>query len=265
MVSVIVKDKTPNSMTKDKKIAVPATIIECPPIKIYSIRFYKDNKVLTEITSQNIDKELKKKIKIPKKKGKEIESVKDFDDVRVVVYSIVKKTAIKKNPDLTELGLAGSIEDKIKFVKDHVGKEISIVDIYEKGQLVDVRGVTKGKGFQGPVKRFGINLRPHKSEKGVRKVGSVGPWHPSRITFRVPMSGQTGLFTRVVYNNKILDLGKAEKKFTNIKNYGNVNSDYLLLRGSIQGPAKRQLVISTPLRVTKNQNKKDYEFLEVSK
>ena len=68
-----------------------------------------------------------------------------------------------------------------------------------------MRGLTTGRGYQGPVKRFGIKLKPSKSEKGRRRPGSLGPWHPARVIFRVPMAGQLGMFTRVVYNNKILD------------------------------------------------------------
>ena len=59
MTSAIVKDNTPDSMTKSKKIAIPVTIIECPPIKIFSIRFYKDSKVIGEILSEKLEKELK--------------------------------------------------------------------------------------------------------------------------------------------------------------------------------------------------------------
>ena len=61
-----------------------------------------------------------------------------------------------------------NIEEKIKFIKENLGKEISVSDIFENGQLIDFRGLTKGKGFSGPVKRFGISLKSHKSEKGRR-------------------------------------------------------------------------------------------------
>jgi len=70
--------------------------------------------------------------------------------------------------------------------------------------LVDIRGLTIGKGLQGPVKRFGITLKAHKSEKGQRSVGAIGSFHPTRVTFRVPRAGQLGMFTRVTYNNKLL-------------------------------------------------------------
>lgn len=262
MMSICVKDNTPDSMTKGKKIAIPVTILECPPLKILSVRFYKNGKVFDEVLVDNLEKELKKRIKLPKKNSKKIDEVKDYEDVKVICYSQVKKTNIKKTPDLSEIGLAGSIEEKINFIKENLGKEISVLNILKKGQLIDLRGLTKGKGLCGPVKRFGITLKSHKSEKGRRRPGSLGPWHPARVTFRVPMAGQLGMFTRVIYNNKIIDLGKAEEKFKNIKNFGDVKTDYLLVRGSIQGPAKRSLIITSSLRETKKQSKKNYELLK---
>ncbi|MAG11091.1 50S ribosomal protein L3 [Candidatus Pacearchaeota archaeon] len=266
MVSVSIKDNTPDSMTKGREKIIPATILECPTMKILSVRFYKNSKVTKEVLAENLDKELKRKIKVPrtKKKFKDVKT-EDYDDVKVICYSVVKTTGIKKKPDLNEIGLVGSLEEKMKFTKEHLNKEIPIEEFFENGQLVDLRGLTKGKGFQGPVKRFGITLRAHKSEKGVRKVGSIGPWHPARVTFRVPMAGQLGMFTRVTYNNKILDLGKSNGKFKNIKNYGDIKTDYMIINGSVQGPAKRQLLITAPLRETKKQAKKNYELIEVLK
>ena len=49
MASAYVKDDTVHSMTKGKKIIIPVTILECPPLKIFSVRFYKDNQVVKEI------------------------------------------------------------------------------------------------------------------------------------------------------------------------------------------------------------------------
>jgi large subunit ribosomal protein L3 len=262
MVSVQVKDQTENSMTKGKKIVIPATILECPGMKIFSVRFYKDGKVASEILSENLDKELKRKIKLPKSKKKFEEfKTEGYDDLRIIAYSLVKKTGLKKTPDLIEIGLNGSYEEKLNFVKEHIGKEISITNFFEKGELVDLRGLTTGKGLQGPVKRFGIHLKVRKSEKGRRRPGSIGPWHPARVIFRVPMAGQLGMFTRAVYNSKILDLGKAEEKFKAIKNYGNIKTNYVLVYGSVQGPSKRQLILTKALRPTKKQSKKKYEVL----
>ena len=264
MMSAYVKDNAPDSMTKGKKIIVPITILECPTLKIFSIRLYKNGRVLKEVLAENLDKELKRKVKIPKKDIKKIDDIKEeYDNVRVIVYSQVKKTGIKKTPDLSEIGLVGNLEEKIKFIKENLNKEISVLDIFEKGELIDLRGLTKGKGLQGPVKRFGITLKSHKSEKGRRRPGSLGPWHPARVTFRVPQAGQLGTFTRIIYNNKIIDMGKSEDKLKNIKNFGNIKTDYILIRGSVQGPSKRQLLITAPLRKSRKQLKKDFELIEL--
>ena len=105
MASAYVKDDTPDSMTKGKKIIVPVTIIECPSLKIFSVRFYKNGKVAKEVLAENLDKELKRRLKLPKNPKKRESLEGDYDDVRVICYSIVKKTGIKKTPDLSEIGL----------------------------------------------------------------------------------------------------------------------------------------------------------------
>ena len=273
MKSAIVKDNTEHSLTKSKKIAVPATILEAPPIKIFSVRFYKHNQPVSEIIVSD-DKELKKKLKLPKQKKsleKELDKIKteDYDDIRIIVYSLVNRTSIKKKPDITELALGGTKDQKLSTIKNLIGKEISLTDTIPsfEDNVVDVRGVTKGKGTQGPVKRFGIKLRFRKSEKGIRKVGSIGPWHPARVTFRVPMAGQMGFFSRISYNNNIIQSGKISEKDINPKggwkNYGKINTEYIILGGSVAGPKKRQLLITTALRPTKKQSKKNFEFVEL--
>ncbi|MFA7707638.1 MAG: 50S ribosomal protein L3 [Candidatus Pacearchaeota archaeon] len=268
MKSAYVRDNTPNSLTKGQRIIIPVTVIECPFMRIFSVRFYKNKKVIGEVLNSNLDKELKRKVKLPKEIKKKIEDIKanSYDNIKIIAYSEVKKTGVKKSPDLAEIGLAGSLDEKLEFVKNHMAKEISVKDIF-KSEVVDIRGVTKGKGTQGTVKRFGLTLKAHKSEKGVRSLGSGGPWHPSRVDFTQPRMGQMGDFSRVVYNNKIVKIGSINEKNINpeggFKHFGVVKNDYIIIRGSIQGPAKRQLLITSPLRGTKKQIKKTYEFIEL--
>lgn len=262
MKSAIVKDNTEHSMTKDKTKAIPVTMLECPPMKILSVRFYKNSKVAKEVLAENLDKELKRQIKMPKKGCAKIDDIKEgeYDDVRVICYSVVKKTNIKTKPDLAEIGINGSLDDKLAYIKENLGKEIFATETFSDGQLIDLRGVTTGRGLCGPVKRFGITLKSHKSEKGQRRPGSLGPWHPARVIFRVPMAGQLGMFTRAVYNNKIVKMGKADDfPLKNIKNYGDIKTEFLIVNGSIQGPSKRQLIATEPLRPTKKQLKKSFE------
>ena len=265
MVSVWAKDDTPDSMTKGKRIAVPSTILECPPMKIYSARFYRNGKVAKEVLLSK-EKVLKRKVRLPKEIGK-IEEAEDFDDVRVILYSEISKTGIgKKKPDMAEFALSGSMEEKIAFIKENIGKEINISEIFSEG-LVDTRAVTRGFGTQGPVKRFGIALKDHKSEKGRRRPGSLAPWHPARVTFRAPQAGQTGFHKRISYNNQILEIGKISEKNINPKGgfqrYGEIKTEYIILRGSVMGPKKRAVVITPAIRPTKKQEKKKLEVLEI--
>ncbi len=266
MASVLVRDNTEHSQTKGQKIIVPATLMECPPLKILSVRFYKKNKIVKELFVGG-EKELKSKIKLSKKQKKaDLEIKEEYDNIRIIVYTLTNKTTIKKTPDIAELAIGGTKEEQLEFVKNSINKELNFNEVFDK-DLIDIRGVTKGKGTQGPVKRFGISLRVHKAEKGVRKVGSIGPWHPARVTFRVPMAGQTGFFSRAVYNSKILKKGRISEQDINpkagFKHYGKIKTEYIILRGSVQGPAKRQVIITPAIRGTKKQAKKNLEFLEI--
>lgn len=266
MASAYVKDNTSDSMTKNKRVTIPITIVECPKLKILSVRFYKNGQVIGDVLNKSLNKELIRKIKMPKNITKKIDDYKDYDNVRIVAYTDLKNF-MKKTPDLIEINLGGSLDDKINFVKEHLDKTISVSDFIQQSGLIDIKAVTKGKGLQGPIKRFGAGLRQHKAEKGVRKIGSIGPWHPARVTFRVPMAGQMGFFTRIQYNNKVIFVGNTSENNINppggFRHFGNINGDYILITGSVQGPAKRQLVITHPLRSTKKQSKKNYEFIEL--
>jgi large subunit ribosomal protein L3 len=275
MMSAYVRDNLGSSLTKNQRITIPVTIIEFPNMRFLSVRFYKNNKVVGDILCSNLDREVKKKVKLPKEVKKKIEDFKegDYDDIRVIVYSQVKKTGIKKKPDVCEIGLSGELDEKLSFVKENMNKELSAKDflnesvLKEDYGLVDVRGVTKGKGLQGPTKRFGLSLRFHKSEKGVRGPGSGGPWHPARVEFTQPMAGQMGYFSRVVYNNNVILVDDINERNINppkgFKKYGEIKNNYVVVSGSVQGPSKRQLLVTLPLRPNSLQGKKDFEFIEL--
>lgn len=275
MVSVAVKDNTPDSMVKGKRVVIPSTIIECPLMKIFSIRLYKGNKLLKDILVSN-DKLLKRKVKVSKniKADKIEEEVKDidFDDVRVVVYSDVASTNVgKKKPDMIEIALGNGMnkEEKINFIKEKLKTGISVTEVFEDTdqEIVDVRGVTKGYGTQGPVKRFGITLKASKSEKGQRRPGSLAPWHPARVTFRAPQAGQTGYHNRITYNNLVIKVGKISESDINKKEgfnrYGNLKTEYIIVKGSIPGAKKRAIVITKAIRPTKHKRKRKFEIIEV--
>ena len=270
MLRVLVKDLTPHSMTKNKQIILPATIVECPPMKILSARFYKNHKAAGEILSENADKDLKRRLKLPKqpnqKKLEEFEkNLSNYDDIRIIVYSVVSKTGIKKAPDIAEIALSGTLQEKFALVKELMNKEITIENVFDKTETIDVHAVTKGKGLQGPVKRFGISLKPHKTEKGLRRPGTLGPWKPSRVTFRAPLAGQLGFFSRIQFNNKIISIGndKEINQKSGFDNYGIVKNHYLIVKGSLQGPSKRVMILTHTSRPSKSAVKQNFEIVKI--
>jgi len=260
MLHAIITDNKKTSMTKGQGIFCPLTIIECPPLKTASIRFYKKtiygSKLVSEIFAENLDKELERKITLPKKIKNKIEDIKDFDDVTILVHTQPKLTGIgKKKPELFEIAIGGYKEEKINFAKENLGKEINVKDVLTEGQQLDIHSVTKGKGFQGAVKRFGIGLKNHKSEKGRRTPGSLGGWKgQAHFMWRVAHAGQTGHHLRTEHNKWLIKIGdKVEDVNRNggLHGYGIVKSQYILIKGSIAGPKKRLIRFNYSIRVNR--------------
>lgn len=270
MLRIFARDLTPHSLTKNKEIVIPATVLECPPLKLFSIKFHKNKMVATEAIVSN-DKDLKKTAKVPKqidaKKLEEVEKNLDkYEDLTLILYSNIKKTNIKKTPDMAEIALQGTIKEKFEFARNLIGKELNVQDIFNSGQLVDIHAVTKGKGFQGPMKRFGIGKRQHKSEKGVRRPGTLGPWTPSKVRFYAPQAGQLGFFNRIIYNSKILKIANEEiNPKEGFHNYGLVKNPCLIIKGSVQGPAKRPVFFTIPARASKKTLRENFEIIKFLK
>ncbi len=258
MTHVLVTDNRQHSMTKNQDIFYPVTVIETPPIKAYSIRFYKKTntgkKIVSELLSENSDKEMARKVLPSKKKGKEAT---DFDYVKLVCHTQPKLTNIgKKVPDVFEMAIGGTKEQQLAFAKEKLGKEITVNDVFKEGQQVDIHAITTGKGTQGPMRRFGIALRHHKSEKSRRNPGSLGAWRgQGHIMWRVAHAGKMGYHLRTEYNKQLLKIGTKPEEI-NVKggyiSYGNVKSTYVLLKGSVAGTQKRLIRFNEAMRAKKN-------------
>ncbi|MBL7148236.1 MAG: 50S ribosomal protein L3 [Nanoarchaeota archaeon] len=253
MTHVIYQQNNPNKKNKDP-ISCSATIIECPPIKPFSLRFYKNTPygltTISQIFSKNLNKELQKKINTKNLKDKIPES---FDEVRLIVYTQPKLTQLpKKKPEIIELALS---KNDLEYAKSLLNKDsITIKDVFNENQYTDIRAITKGKGTQGPVKRFGIGLKKHKSEKGRRAPGTLGNWMAK--TWRVAHAGQMGFHQRTEHNKLIFKISDKPEEITpksGFHNYGIIKNSYLLIKGSIAGPKKRTIILTNPLR-----NKKTY-------
>jgi large subunit ribosomal protein L3 len=174
-------------------------------------------------------------------------------EVRMLAYTQPKMSGLgKKKPELMELGMSGSVSDKIKFIKENHDKELLFNVFFKEGEYVDLHAVTKGKGLEGPVRRFGVAFKPHKTEKGVRRVGTLGAWSgQGHVLYRVPHPGQMGYHMRTEYNKQIFKISSKPEEINPkgaFPHYGNVKSTYVLIKGSVAGSQKRAIILTKPIR-----------------
>jgi len=263
MVHGIAKNEYKKSITAGMQLQVPITVIECPPLKVFGVRAYakegNSTHALTDVISQKTEKHLDREIRgIAKKKKEhsfsEIERQKEkIHELRLLVHTQPYATGIgKKKPAVSELALAGkSIDKQLEYAKQKLGKEISVKEVFESNQFVDVKAVTTGKGMQGPVKRFGIKTHRPKAKKQ-RVVGSIGPWNPATVMWTVARPGQMGYHSRTEFNKKILEVETEGKKFNpkeGFEHYGMIANEAILLAGSVPGPVKRLIALRHATRV----------------
>ncbi|PNX46367.1 MAG: 50S ribosomal protein L3 [Thermoplasmata archaeon M9B1D] len=252
-------DYRPTSTTSGKEVLMPVSVVETPPIKVAAVRAYKKTshglQTAGEIWADKLDPELTKKISIAKKeKKKNWDFTKDTDELRVIIYTQPKLvTGIpKKTPEIREFRIAGGIiDDQIKYAKEILGKEVKIKDTLREGDMIDTIAITKGKGFQGRVKRWGVKLLTHKNSKHRRMIGTQGSWHPNWVQATVPNAGQMGYHQRTEYNKRILKIGENGEEITpsgGFPNYGVIRNSYILLHGSIPGPTKRLISMRDAIR-----------------
>ena len=244
-------DNSAHSPTKGEVITIPVTILDAPKMKVAAIRFYKKDsrgfkKVLTEVWIDKLDKELKKKLLMPKKqKNSEEElskiNLEDVVDLTVLVYTLPKGRAGKKKPEVFEIAIGGKdVSQKLEYARSILGKEISASEVLKPGEQVDIIAVTKGKGFQGTIKRFGVKLESKKTDRKRRGVASIGPDVPRKVRWTIPMPGQMGYHNRYDYNKWILKIGNdGLSPRGGFLNYGIVKGDYIIVKGSIPGSTKR--------------------------
>lgn len=99
--------------------------------------------------------------------------------------------------------------EKVNFAYDLFEKEVSIDQVFEDFQMIDVLGVTKAHGVTGVVKRFGVKKLPRKTHRGLRRVGCIGAWHPANVQWTVARTGNYGYHHRTEQNKRIYRVGKA--------------------------------------------------------
>ncbi len=266
MTHALLTDFRNTSTTAGQEIQVPVTVLEVPPMRVAAVRLYRASseglQVAAELWAPLQDRELTRRLPLPEGRGKGEDpwaavDPNAMDEVRVVTYTQPKLVpgVPKKAPELMETRIGGgTIQDRVEYAKGLLGKEVQITDFAVEGQVVDVCAVTKGKGFQGHHTRWGTKLLSHKNSKHRRMIGTLGPHFPSYIRPSVPQAGQTGYHQRTEYNKLILKIatdGGEVGPPGGFVNYGVIRNPYVLLKGSVPGPAKRLVRLRDPTRAAK--------------
>jgi large subunit ribosomal protein L3 len=255
------REKTPNF---GKQLLNAATVIATPPIRIIGIRGYKRDlygqHAIFDVYAKDLPKELSRKFDAKSADDglSKAESLID-NATHMVALVAVSPNSIglaQKVPFVFEVAVSGEdVRSQYDYVRGILGKEIKITDVFQIGQNIDVFGITRGKGIEGPITRFGVKRKQHKSRKSVRAVGTLGPISPAVVMYTVARQGQRGFHQRTEYNKRILIISNTDKDAENsinpsggFKHFGLVRGDYIVVRGSIPGVPKRFVKMRHPIR-----------------
>jgi large subunit ribosomal protein L3 len=246
-----------------KEVMRAATILETPPILICGIRTYQKTpyglKNVTEAWMKEAPASLDRLLVLPDEFNTEamLQKIQDTiattDVVRVITATQPTQTSLsKKKPETMEIQVGGGdVQQQFDYAKTLLGKTVTPEEVFKEGQFIDVAGVTVGKGWQGPVKRWRVTKLQHKGKKTKRGIATLGPWNPHHLMYSIPRAGQMGYHQRVEYNKRILKIGKDGKDVT-VKGgyirYGEVNGPYVIISGSISGTEKRLIRLRVPAR-----------------
>jgi large subunit ribosomal protein L3e len=290
-------DRT-GSKAHKKEVVEPVSIIETPPMTIVGIvgyvktprglrqlhtvfagsldesckrRFYKNFKASKQKAFDNYQKSMATDTGKKEYEEKLNKIAKYCQVVRVIAHTQVSdmKHLKLKKAHIMEVQLNGGADTaaKVAWAKSKMEKKVTVKEVFNEEDQIDVIGVTKGHGFEGVTHRWGTKKLPRKTHKGLRKVACIGAWHPARVFFSVARAGQNGYHHRTEANKKVYRIASgiqedAEGKPTNFNastgtdvtkkcitpmggfpHYGVVKNDFVMVKGSVVGTKKRVLTL----------------------
>ena len=261
IVSIDDREKVPNA---GKQLVSLGTVLVTPPVLILGVRGYsKDHygkHAEFDVYAEDIPKSFAKEISLKNKQKNALENaekgLKKIKEIFAIIAVSPRAAGLEqKKPYVFEaLVSGGDVQKQFTHVKELLGKEIKINQIFETGATVDVAAITKGHGWQGVLKRWNVKKKQHKSRKTVREVGSLGPISPQSVMYTVPRAGQMGFHQRVEYDKRIMIMGNTNDEQIKInpdggyKHFGLVKGDFIILKGSVPGTYRRLIKLRTQIR-----------------
>jgi large subunit ribosomal protein L3e len=288
----------PGSKLHKKEAVEMVTIVETPPMLVVGMVGYiktpRGLRTLSTVWAHHLNETLKRRFYKnwyrSKKKAftRYAQNLTDNGDVdvktelkrmskycsviRVLAHTQVRRVGLRqKKAHLMEIQVnGGTVEDKVKWGYGLFEQAIPVDLVIAQNDYIDIIGVTKGKGYQGAVSRWGVAMLQRKTHRGYRKVACIGAWHPARVRFTVARAGQDGYHHRTEMNKKVYRVGKpakdektgkiewnatttsdlTEKNITPLggfPHYGEVNDWFVMLKGAVMGPKKRVITLRKSL------------------
>jgi len=299
MTHIVREVDKPGSKVNKKEVVEAVTILETPPMVIVGIVGYvatpKGLRALRTVWAEHIGEDCRRRFYKnwykSKKKAftkaskkwqddlgkkvieKDLKAMKRYcKTIRVIAHTQMKLLHQRqKKSHIMEIQVnGGTIAQKVDWARQHLEKPVPITSVFAQDEMIDVIGVTKGKGFKGVTSRWHTRKLPRKTHKGLRKVACIGAWHPSRVQFTVARAGQKGYHHRTELNKKIYRIGRGihTRKGKVVKNnaatdydltdksitpmggfphYGEVNNDFVMIKGCCMGPKKRVITLRKAL------------------
>ncbi len=269
MTHIVMVNDEADSPREGLEESVPVTVVEVPQMRAVAVRGYENtpygHRPVTEVWASEFHDELDRALDLPEEDSFESDAAElreladdgTIDDVRVITHTQPDGLANvpKSKPDVMETRVGGGdLHGRLDHALELVGAGGShgIGDVFRAGEYLDAHGITKGKGTQGPVKRWGVQKRKgkHKRQGWRRRIGNLGPWNPSRVRSTVPQQGQTGYHQRTELNKRLLDFGDGDEPSVagGFVNYGEVDGSYALVKGSLPGPQQRLIRFRPAIR-----------------
>ena len=305
MTHVLIRDLNPKSTSAGQEVRKAVTVVETPPMIVLAVRGYRmtpygmqtsgefwtnpiddgPNGLMPRFANQTRgDRDADEGRKPEKRAGRipvrgngssegAFEALLNADlcDVRLVVATQPQlvKSISSKTPEIMEVGMVGGDNsEKLAWAKERLGSSITLDDVYDLGSDIDVIGITKGKGWQGAIKRWGIKLLSHKNSKRRRQGGNMGDFGTGYVRKTIRQAGQLGYHQRTELNKRILRISNSEESDVTpaggFLHYGVVSNDYMIIEGSLPGPAKRMLRFRDAIRPRAEQHEVDLTYVSTS-
>ncbi|VEU76442.1 50S ribosomal protein L3 [Mycoplasmopsis columboralis] len=163
--------------------------------------------------------------------------------VATQLATVEKKASRVNKPDAGQFKKADTTPKRyVKEVRNMSGYELGqtvTADIFKAGELVDITGTSKGKGFAGTIKRHNQHIGPKSHGGGggsqpVRQTGSLGDISGNRVYKGMTMPGHLGNVKTTVQNLEVVKV--------------DVKNNLLLIKGSIPGPKKSLVVVKEAVK-----------------